>query len=131
MDKQDKKNTERVTIDASHTPAPKPQINFIQRWHNVGYGIGTTLRRAISHLGHENQRAQFATEKKIKQFNSHATAAMITYDSGADGHYLREHNQQKALLSIIQQLTKRVGFVNGGTSKANFGTRLPFKQLFE
>ena len=54
---------------------------------------------------------------------------MMTYDSGAEGHYFRETDRQKAGLPIIRRLTKRVGVVNGGTSTGKYVTKLPFKHL--
>ena len=54
---------------------------------------------------------------------------MITYDSGADGHYLSEEDRQQAQLPILKPSSKRVGVANGGTSKAKHVTRLPFPQL--
>jgi hypothetical protein len=53
---------------------------------------------------------------------------MVTYDSGADGHYISEKNQCKAGLPILQTSTRKVEVVNGGTSKAKFLTQLPFRQ---
>ncbi len=54
---------------------------------------------------------------------------MVTYDSGADGHYISEKDQCKAGLPILQPSTRKVGVTNGGTSKAKYITQLPFRQL--
>lgn len=53
---------------------------------------------------------------------------MITYDSGADGHYISETDRKLVGLPILRQSTKRVG-ANGATSTAKHVTRLPFPQL--
>jgi len=54
---------------------------------------------------------------------------MITYDSGADGHYLSERDRKNIGLPITQPSTKQVGVTNGGTSTAHHVSRLPFQQL--
>jgi hypothetical protein len=54
---------------------------------------------------------------------------MVTYDSGADGHYISKKDRCKAGLPIIQKSTRRVGVANGGVSQAKFVTQVPFKDL--
>jgi hypothetical protein len=54
---------------------------------------------------------------------------MITYNSGANGHYISEKDRRKAGLPIIRKSTKRVGVANGGVSQAKFVTQLLFKAL--
>jgi hypothetical protein len=54
---------------------------------------------------------------------------MLTYDSGADGHYISEKDRRKAGLPIMSTSTRKVGVANGGTSKAKYVTQLPFRQL--
>ena len=50
---------------------------------------------------------------------------MLTYDSGADGHYISEKDQRKAGLPILRTSTRKAGVANGGTSKANSVYDLP------
>ena len=54
---------------------------------------------------------------------------MVTYDSGADGHYISEADRAKARLPILRQSTKRVGVANGDVSLGNNVTRLPIPHL--
>jgi hypothetical protein len=54
---------------------------------------------------------------------------MITYDSGANGHYISEKDQREAGLPILQPSTQKVGVANGGTSNAKYVTQLPFQKL--
>jgi hypothetical protein len=54
---------------------------------------------------------------------------MVTYDSGADGHYISKKDQHKAGLPILRPSTRKVGVTNGGTSKAKYVTQLLFRQL--
>ena len=101
----------------------------MQRGRNLSYRMGTSLRRAIQHLQYDNQRVQFDTKNRVTTFISNDVAAMITYDSGADGHYISEDNRIKAKLPILWQSTKQVGVANGGTSAGKYITQLSFKQL--
>jgi hypothetical protein len=71
----------------------------------------------------------FATTKQVLIFQDKEIAAMLTYDSGADGHYLSERDRINVGLPILRPSTKRVGVANGGTSTARHVSRLPFKQL--
>jgi hypothetical protein len=54
---------------------------------------------------------------------------MLTYDSGANGHYISKHDQCKAGLPILRPSTWRVRVANGGTSNAKYVTQLPFQKL--
>ena len=54
---------------------------------------------------------------------------MVTFDSGAYGHYLSKTDCVSAGLPILKPYTKQVGVPNGGTSKALHVSRLPFSQL--
>jgi hypothetical protein len=56
-------------------------------------------------------------------------AAMITYDSGADGHYISKRDRKLVGLPILRPSTKRVAVANGETSTAKHVTKLPFKHL--
>ncbi len=54
---------------------------------------------------------------------------MVTYNSGADRHYISEKDRRKAGLPILQTSTQKVGVANGSTSKAEYITQLSFRQL--
>ena len=54
---------------------------------------------------------------------------MITYDLGADGRYIIKADQKRAGLPILRQSRRSVGAANSGTSKGEYVTKLPFKQL--
>jgi hypothetical protein len=51
---------------------------------------------------------------------------MLTYDSGANGHYISKHDWHKTDLTILRPSTWQVGVANGGTSNAKYVTQLPF-----
>ena len=86
MAKQDIKNEKRATIDHAHKPANKPNLSLVQQGHNTSYQMGTSLRRAIQHLRHDNQRVLFDTKNSVTRFHRGNITAMIKYDSGSDSH---------------------------------------------
>ena len=77
----------------------------------------------------KNKHVSFATHSIVHQYSSNEQPIMITYDSGADGHYISKKDCCKAGLPIQQTSTRKVGVANGGTSKAKYMTQLPFRQL--
>eukprot|EP00804_Cyclotella_cryptica_P014936 CCRYP_000554-RA/>CCRYP_000554-RA protein AED:0.35 eAED:0.35 QI:0/-1/0/1/-1/1/1/0/425 len=66
---------------------------------------------------------------QIRHFDSKATTPLITFDSGADSHYLSETDRLAAGLPILRASTRRVGVANGSTSTATYVSQLPFPQL--
>ena len=54
---------------------------------------------------------------------------MVTYDSGADRHYLSEKDRTKLGLPILRISDKKVGVANGGACNGKYVTSLPFLQL--
>jgi hypothetical protein len=55
----------------------------------------------------------------------------LTYDSGADRHYVSKDNRKEACMPILRSSSKKVEVANGGKCKAKNVTRLPFPQLSE
>ena len=53
----------------------------------------------------------------------------VTYDSGANRHYLNKTDRARAGLPILKPSTKRVGIANDSVSVSTYVTRLPFPQL--
>ena len=129
MAKQDLINVNRITIDNAHKPYNKPAPSLMQWGRNLSYRMGTSLHRAIQHLQHDNQRVRFDTENRVTIFFSDDVAAIITYDSGADDHYISEADRIRVKLPIIRQSTKHVRVANSGISAEKYVTKLPFKQL--
>ena len=54
---------------------------------------------------------------------------MVTYNSGADEHYLSEADRKLAGLPILRQSINHVGVANGGTSSGTFVTKQPIPGL--
>ena len=55
---------------------------------------------------------------------------MLTYNSGADGHYLSKEDRKKLGIPIFHVSAKKVGVANGGACNGNYVTKLTSPQLF-
>jgi hypothetical protein len=121
-------NTQRRVIDSAHVKNNKPAIGLAQRGHNTAYSLGTTIGRTLKKISN-NKHVRFAKNSKVHLFDNAEIPIMITYNSGANGHYISKKDCRKAGLPIIRKSTKRVGMANGGVSQAKFVTQRPFKAL--
>jgi len=65
----------------------------------------------------------------VAEYNIKNSTVMVTYDSGAEGHYISEKDRKTVGLSILRISAKKVGVANGSTSKGQCVTALPFSQL--
>jgi len=65
----------------------------------------------------------------VAEYNTKNSTVMVTYDSGADGHYISEKDRKKVGLPILRISAKKVGVANGSTCKEQYVTALPFPQL--
>ena len=54
---------------------------------------------------------------------------MLTYDSGADGHYLSKEDRKKLGLPILRLSAKKAGVENGGACNGKYVTKMPFPKL--
>jgi hypothetical protein len=78
----------------------------------------------------KNKYVSFAKQNKVHLFDATSTpSSMLTYNSGANGHYISKHDRRKAGLPILRPSTRQVGVANGGTSNAKYVTQLPFQKL--
>ena len=67
---------------------------LIQQGRNATYSIGTSLQRGLIKISRDKHQVRFATANSVTKFDSADMAAMITYDSGADSHYISEADQK-------------------------------------
>jgi hypothetical protein len=93
-------NTQRRAIDSAHIKNNKPAIGLAQRGCNTTYSLGTTIGRTLKKISN-NKHVRFAKNNKVHLFDKAETPIMITYDSGADGHYISKKDRRKAGLPII------------------------------
>ena len=103
-------------------------MSILQNGRNAGYALATAIRRTYQRT-HQANHVHFKDNAKIKYYEPYDDMPLITYDSGADGHYITEQDRIDAQLPILRKSSKRVGVANGGTSKAEHVTQLPFKSL--
>ena len=59
-------------------------------------------------------------QPSVQIFDAGEEPVMITYDSGADGNYVREEDRARLGIPILRQSKRRVGVANGGASKGKF-----------
>jgi hypothetical protein len=78
---------------------------------------------------HQLAMSILITISQIHYYNPASTMPMITYDSGANGHYLCEVDRINAGLPIPKPSMKCIGVTNGNTSQACHVSHLPFSQL--
>jgi hypothetical protein len=121
-------NTQRRAINSAHVKNNKPAIGLAQHGRNTAYSLGMTIGCTLKNISN-NKHVRFATNNKVHLFDNAETPIMITYDSGADGHYISEKDRRKVGLPIIQKCNRWIGVANGGVSQAKFVTQLPFKAL--
>ena len=112
--KADETDKKRMAINAAHTKRGTPSISLAQRGRNAAYSLGSAFNRTIKKIN-KNKHVSFATHP-----------VMVTYDSGADGHYISKKDRHNAGLPILRPSTRKVGVANGGTSTAKYVTKRPF-----
>ncbi len=128
MAKNDTSNKKHAAIDTAHTKRGTPSIGFAQQGCNAAYSLGSAFNRMLKKIN-KNKDVRFATSNKVHKYTYNKQPIMITYNSGADGHYISKKDQRKAGLPILQPSTRKVGVANVGTSNAKYVTQLPFQQL--
>jgi len=96
--KADETNKKHTAINAAHTKrGTATSIGLVQRGRNAAYSLGSAFNRTIKQIN-KHKHVSFAIHP-----------VMVTYDSGADGHYLSEKDRRKAGLPILQPSTRKVG----------------------
>ena len=93
-------NTQRRVIDSAHVKNNKPAIGLAQHGRNTAYSLGTTIGQTLKKIS-SNKHVRFAKHNKVHLFDNAETPIMMTYDSGADGHYISKKDRRKAGLPII------------------------------
>jgi hypothetical protein len=98
--KGDQTNTQRRAIDSTLVKNNKPAIGLAQRGRNTTYSLGTTIGQTLKKISN-NKHVRFSKNNKVHLFDKAETPIMITYDSGAYGHYISKKDCRKAGLPII------------------------------
>jgi hypothetical protein len=80
-------NTQCRAIDSAHVKNNKSAIGLAQRGRNTAYSLSTTISRTLKKISN-NKHVRFAKNNKVHLFDNVETPIMMTYDSGANGHYI-------------------------------------------
>ncbi len=127
--KNNTNNEKHVAIDSAHAQHDQPTIKLAQHGQNTAYHLGSVFNRTIKKLT-KQKHVSFAKQNEVHLFDATSNPSiMLTYNFGANKHYISEHDQRKAGLPILSPSTWRVGVANGGTSNAKYVTQLPFRKL--
>jgi hypothetical protein len=97
-------NLQHLAIDSAHVNSNKPAIGLTQRGCNTTYSLGTTISQTFKKISN-NKHVRFAKHNKVHLYSNTETPIMVTYNSGTDGHYIREKDRRKVGLPIIQKST--------------------------
>jgi hypothetical protein len=82
-------NKKRMAINTAHTKRGTTSIGFAQRGSNAAYSLGSAFSRTIKKIN-KNKHVSFATHNKVHQYINNEQPIMVTYNSGANGHYISE-----------------------------------------
>ena len=74
------------------------------------------------------KHVRFSPQHNVRLIKD-SSVVMITYDSGADGHYISKKDREAARLPILRPSTKFVMAANGEKNKSQHVTSLPFPSL--
>jgi hypothetical protein len=118
-----------VAINSAHAQRAQTNIGLAQCRQNTAYRLGSVFSQTIKKLN-KNEHVSFAKQNKVHLFDATSTPSiMLTYDSGANGHYISKQDQCNTGLPILRPSTQQVGVANGSTSNAKYITKPPFQKL--
>jgi hypothetical protein len=120
-------NAKQAAIDSAHARTDKQCARIMQLGCNMVHSIGSAFKRAVKTINN-TKHVCFSLQHKVRTIKNN-NVVMVTYDSGADGHYISEQDQAKAGLPILHPSSKQVAVVNGATSRGKNVTQLPFPTL--
>lgn len=103
----------RTTMTQAAAPSTRPTIKR-RRVHPSSSTAATLAPHCAATASH----VHFSNCARTRTYQStDAPTVFVTYDSGADGHYLSQHDR-RAALPILHPSNKRVGVANRSVSKA-------------
>jgi len=92
-----------MSIDKNHH-LPNHQLEWKQKAKNAMQNIKGSIYHALKLAKTsftKTKTVSFAMTRQVRIFQDKEIAAMITYDSGADGHYLSERDRINVGLPIL------------------------------
>ena len=127
--KWDTTNPQFAAIERAHADYGAHKPSVLQQGKNLGYKLRTQAKRALQNMLAARPHVRFADTAQVCTFHSAHNAITLTYDSGADGHYISEQDRKTAGLPILRPSRKRVGVANGDVSLGSNVTTLPIPHL--
>jgi hypothetical protein len=104
--KNNTNKSKHMTIDSTHAQRDQSTIGLAQCSQNTAYRLGSVFNRTIKKLN-RNKHVSFSKQNKVHLFDATSTPSiMLTYNSGANGHYISKHDQRKAGLPILRPSTQ-------------------------
>ena len=104
-------NTAINLADDERNLMNKPTIH--QRSH-IEKGFSTATHQSNNSITCDGKHLHFRSKPTIATYQQHDKTTILTYDSGADGHYLSEKDRKKLGLPILRISDKKVVVDNGG-----------------
>ena len=84
----------------------------------MGNEFSIETRRLINIIKHDVKHVKFRHNPTITTYYHYDDATMLTYNSGADGNYIREKDRRNVGLPILRVSNKKVGVANGDRCKS-------------
>ena len=91
----------------------------------VGKTFSTATHQTKNSITGDSNHVHFKSKPSIATYQQHDNTPMLTYNPGADGHYLSEKDRTKLGLLILIISDKKVGVANGGACNGKYVTTLP------
>jgi hypothetical protein len=85
--KANNSNKKCMAINTAHIKCGTTSIGFAQRGRNAAYSLGSAFKRTIKKIN-KNKHVSFATHNKLHHYINNEQPIMVTYNSGANGHYI-------------------------------------------
>ena len=100
MAKADTTHANRQTIDKAHnrkSANDRPPVSYTQQACSTSYRVSTAITRVISSIMTSSKRVKFARtiDTIISNTVDNAHNVHVTYNLGADGHYLSKDDQKR------------------------------------
>ncbi len=92
-------NAKQAAIDSAHARTDKPCMGIMQQGRNMVHSIWPAFKRAVKTISN-TKHVRFNLQHKVCTIKNN-NIVMVTYDSGADGHYISEQDWGKAGLPIL------------------------------
>ena len=104
------------------------KIRILQR-SQVGKEFIISTHKCNNSVICDGKHVQFKSKPSIATYQQPVNTPMITYDSGADRHYLSEKDRTKLGLPILRISDKKVGVDNGGACNDKYIKKYHAKPL--